>query len=96
MRRGHELLALSLSEGGTPVTVEVHGPDGDYRMRAGYIMGCDGAHSLVRKQAGIGFPGVTSSETGRIGRVFLPRSRSRRAATRRRCRVGKRGSRSAS
>jgi FAD binding domain len=26
----------------------------------------------VRKQAGIGFPGVTSSEIARIGRVFLP------------------------
>ena len=35
-------------------------------------MGCDGAHSLVRKQAGIGFPGVTSSEISRIGRVLLP------------------------
>jgi len=35
-------------------------------------VGCDGAHSLVRKQAGIGFPGVTSSEVSRIGRVLLP------------------------
>jgi 2-polyprenyl-6-methoxyphenol hydroxylase-like FAD-dependent oxidoreductase len=35
-------------------------------------VGCDGAHSLVRKQAGIGFPGVTSTEISRIGRVFLP------------------------
>ena len=35
-------------------------------------MGCDGAHSLVRKLAGIGFPGVTSAEVTRIGRVTLP------------------------
>jgi hypothetical protein len=27
---------------------------------------------VVRKRAGIGFPGVTSSEVSRIGRVFLP------------------------
>ena len=31
-------------------------------MRTRYLVGCDGAHSFVRKQAGIGFPGVTSSE----------------------------------
>jgi 2-polyprenyl-6-methoxyphenol hydroxylase-like FAD-dependent oxidoreductase len=72
VRRGHEVLALSLPEDDSPVTVDVRGPDGDYRLRTRYVVGCDGAHSLVRKQAGIGFPGVTSSETSRIGRVFLP------------------------
>ncbi len=35
-------------------------------------MGCDSAHSLVRKQAGIGFPGTTSPEISRIGQVRLP------------------------
>jgi 2-polyprenyl-6-methoxyphenol hydroxylase-like FAD-dependent oxidoreductase len=72
VRRGHEVLALSLPEDGSPVTVDVRGPDGDYQLRTRYVVGCDGTHSLVRKQAGIGFPGVTSSETSRIGRVFLP------------------------
>jgi 2-polyprenyl-6-methoxyphenol hydroxylase-like FAD-dependent oxidoreductase len=72
VRRGHEVLALALPEDGSPVTVDVRGPDGDYQLRTRYVVGCDGAHSLVRKQAGIGFPGVTSSETSRIGRVFLP------------------------
>jgi 2-polyprenyl-6-methoxyphenol hydroxylase-like FAD-dependent oxidoreductase len=72
VRRGHEVLALLLPEDGSPVTVDVRGPDGDYQLRTRYVVGCDGAHSLVRKQAGIGFPGVTSSETSRIGRVFLP------------------------
>jgi 2-polyprenyl-6-methoxyphenol hydroxylase-like FAD-dependent oxidoreductase len=77
VRRGHE--ALSMSLGGdespaddSPVTLDVRGPSGDYRLRARYVVGCDGAHSLVRKQAGIGFPGVTSPETSRIGRVLLP------------------------
>lgn len=28
------------------------------RVRAGWLVGCDGAHSAVRKLAGIGFPGV--------------------------------------
>ena len=70
IRRGHELTAIAPDEDG--LTLEVRGPDGEYRLRAGYLVGCDGAHSLVRKQAGIGFPGVTSSEISRIGRVFLP------------------------
>ena len=72
VRRSHEVLALSLPGDGSPVTVDVRGPDGDYQLCTRYVVGCDGAHSLARKQAGIGFPGVTSSETSRIGRVFLP------------------------
>ena len=72
VRRGHEVLALSVPGDESPVTLDVRGPDGDYRVRARYLVGCDGAHSLVRKQAGIGFPGVTSSDVSRIGRVFLP------------------------
>jgi 2-polyprenyl-6-methoxyphenol hydroxylase-like FAD-dependent oxidoreductase len=70
VRRGHELTTLAQDDDG--VTLEVAGPDGGYRLRARYVVGCDGAHSLVRKQAGIGFPGVTSAEVSRIGRVFLP------------------------
>ncbi len=72
VRRSHEVLALSLPGDGSPVTVDVRGPEGDYQLCTRHVVGCDGAHSLVRKQAGIGFPGVTSSETSRIGRVFLP------------------------
>jgi 2-polyprenyl-6-methoxyphenol hydroxylase-like FAD-dependent oxidoreductase len=72
VRRGHEVLGLSQPGDGSPVTLDVRGPDGDYQVRTRYLVGCDGAHSLVRKQAGIGFPGVTSSEISRIGRVLLP------------------------
>ena len=70
IRRGHELTAVTQDE--DAVTLDVRGPDGDYRLRARYLVGCDGAHSLVRKQAGIAFPGLTSTEISRIGRVFLP------------------------
>jgi 2-polyprenyl-6-methoxyphenol hydroxylase-like FAD-dependent oxidoreductase len=36
---------------------------GDGRaVRAGWLVGCDGAHSRVRKLAGIGFPGVPVAE----------------------------------
>ena len=70
VRRGHELTAVTQDE--DAVTLDVEGPDGGYRLRSCYLVGCDGAHSLVRKQAGIGFPGVTSTEISRIGRVVLP------------------------
>jgi 2-polyprenyl-6-methoxyphenol hydroxylase-like FAD-dependent oxidoreductase len=70
IRRGHELTAVTQDEDG--VTIGVHGPDQDYQLRARYLVGCDGAHSPVRKQAGIEFPGVTSDNISRIGRVLLP------------------------
>ena len=70
VRRGHELIALSQDD--DAVTLDVRGPDGGYQLRARYLVGCDGAHSLVRKQAGIGFPGITSPEISRIGQVRLP------------------------
>jgi len=70
--RGHELTGLSRRDGG--VSVEVRGPAGDYQLRTRYLVGCDGAHSQVRKLAGIGFPGVTSPTIARIGRVLLPPS----------------------
>ena len=70
VRRGHELTALSPHD--DAVTLDVRGPGGDYRLRARYLVGCDGAHSLVRKQAGISFPGTTSPEISRIGTVRLP------------------------
>ncbi|MEV7097099.1 FAD-dependent monooxygenase [Amycolatopsis sp. NPDC051045] len=61
VRRGHELLALD--DG----TLTVRGPDGEYPMRARYVVGCDGAHSRVRDLAGIGFPGTTDDELMRLG-----------------------------
>jgi 2-polyprenyl-6-methoxyphenol hydroxylase-like FAD-dependent oxidoreductase len=70
VRRGHELVSLAQQDDAVPL--EVDGPDGRYELRARYVVGCDGAHSVVRKQAGIGFPGVTSTNISRIGRVTVP------------------------
>jgi 2-polyprenyl-6-methoxyphenol hydroxylase-like FAD-dependent oxidoreductase len=70
IRRGHELAGLA--QQADSVLLDVDGPDRSYRLRARYVVGCDGAHSMVRKQAGIGFPGVTSATISRIGRVKLP------------------------
>jgi 2-polyprenyl-6-methoxyphenol hydroxylase-like FAD-dependent oxidoreductase len=72
VRRGHEVQRMAADGDGRGVTLDVRGPAGDYRLHASYAVGCDGAHSLIRKQAGVGFPGVTSSDISRIGRVVLP------------------------
>jgi 2-polyprenyl-6-methoxyphenol hydroxylase-like FAD-dependent oxidoreductase len=69
VRRGHELAGLSQDQ--DAVTVEVRGPQGAYRLRAHYLAGCDGAHSLVRKQAGIGFPGTAPTQLHWLGEVTL-------------------------
>jgi 2-polyprenyl-6-methoxyphenol hydroxylase-like FAD-dependent oxidoreductase len=55
IRRGCELVGLSQDEDG--VTVEL--ADGT-RMRARYLVGCDGGRSTVRKLLGIDFPGEPS------------------------------------
>ncbi|MDF5753223.1 FAD-dependent monooxygenase [Spongiactinospora sp. TRM90649] len=65
IRRGHELTTMAQDESG--VTLAVRGPDGPYRLRAGYVVGCDGARSPVREQAGIGFPGTADPDAVRIG-----------------------------
>jgi len=69
VRRGHELAGLSQDQ--DAVTVQVNGPHGSYRLRASYLVGCDGARSLVRKQAGIGFPGTAPTQLHWLGEVTL-------------------------
>ncbi|KAA2253884.1 monooxygenase [Solihabitans fulvus] len=53
--RGHELVDLTQDDDG--VTAGTRGPDGESRLRGRYLVGCDGAHSSVRKLAGFAFPG---------------------------------------
>ncbi|UQS26737.1 FAD-dependent monooxygenase [Amycolatopsis thermalba] len=57
VRRGHEVTGLVQDE--DAVTIEVGGRE---PVRARFLVGADGGHSVVRKLAGIGFPGVTSDE----------------------------------
>ncbi|MCK7626549.1 rifampin monooxygenase [Streptomyces sp. RS10V-4] len=52
IRRGCEVAGVSQDEDG--VTVEL--TDGS-RLRARYLVGCDGGRSTVRRQLGVGFPG---------------------------------------
>ncbi|WP_042418282.1 FAD-dependent monooxygenase [Streptacidiphilus anmyonensis] len=66
-------------ERGTRLEAVAQGPDGveatlagdgrTERVRARYLVGCDGAHSLVRKSAGIGFDGDAFPEQYMLGDV---------------------------
>lgn len=71
LRRGCELRSFAQDDNG--VTVEVTTPVGVERYSAAYLVGCDGAHSMVRKCAGIGLPGVTlDGAVARIAHVTIP------------------------
>jgi 3-(3-hydroxy-phenyl)propionate hydroxylase len=54
--RGLGVTAFSQNERGVDVEVE-----GGRTLRAKYLVGCDGGRSLIRKQAGIDFPGWDAS-----------------------------------
>jgi 2-polyprenyl-6-methoxyphenol hydroxylase-like FAD-dependent oxidoreductase len=69
IRHGHELRTLSQDDDG--VTLEIHTPKGDHRLHTRYLVGCDGAGSLVRAQAGIAFPGTTDTAVTRLGHVRM-------------------------
>ncbi|MFG2775025.1 FAD-dependent monooxygenase [Streptomyces sp. NPDC048350] len=72
VRRGHEIVGVS--QNGTTVTAEVHGPDAPYQVTAPYLVGCDGGRSRIRDMAGIPFPGTTYPEVNRLGQVTLAES----------------------
>jgi 2-polyprenyl-6-methoxyphenol hydroxylase-like FAD-dependent oxidoreductase len=70
IRRGHELTAVR--QAADLVTVDVRGPHRRYELTTRFLVGADGGHSIVRKQCGIDFPGVTDrSFTGRSGQVTI-------------------------
>jgi 2-polyprenyl-6-methoxyphenol hydroxylase-like FAD-dependent oxidoreductase len=68
IRRGCELVGLSQDEHG--VTVELAGRGGT-RLRSRYLVGCDGGRSIVRKLAGVGFPGEPSRVDTLLGEMEL-------------------------
>ena len=62
--RGREVTGFAQDEGG--VTVEAAGGP---PLRAEYLVGCDGGRSLVRKAAGIAFPGWDATISNLIAEV---------------------------
>jgi 2-polyprenyl-6-methoxyphenol hydroxylase-like FAD-dependent oxidoreductase len=69
LRRGHELLSLEADIESVVATIGTE--DGEYPLRAKYLVGCDGGRSTVRKQAGIDFPGTEATRFSLLGDVEL-------------------------
>ncbi len=69
IRRGHEVVSLQQDAQG--VKVEVRTASESHELVAQYVVGCDGGHSVVRKQLGVAFPGVEPTVVGRMGDVKL-------------------------
>jgi 3-(3-hydroxy-phenyl)propionate hydroxylase len=61
-----EVVGFAQDDDGVDVEVS-----GDTSLRAQYLVGCDGGRSLVRKTAGIDFPGVDPSTSWMIAQVEM-------------------------
>ncbi|MDV6263944.1 FAD-dependent monooxygenase [Rhodococcoides yunnanense] len=62
---------VDLHEDASGVDVQVATGQDCEQMRAGFIVGCDGGRSTVRKLAGIGFSGTPATLTALMGDVSL-------------------------
>lgn len=70
VRRGCEVVGLSQDDDSVHVTLA----DGE-TLRTRWLVGADGGRSMVRRLAGIGFPGVTTdTSVSRTGTVGVPAS----------------------
>ncbi|MFF3444963.1 FAD-dependent monooxygenase [Streptosporangium sp. NPDC002721] len=69
VRWGQEVVGLDQDGDGVEVTVQAGGER--RRHRVDYLVGCDGSRSLVRKLAGIGFPGTPATAFGLLADVEL-------------------------
>ena len=67
--RGHEVLAVREHEETAELVVQ--GPDGLSLLTAAYIVGADGAGSIIRKQARIAFSGTDANITAMLADVSL-------------------------
>ena len=71
IRRGHQVRSYTQDDEGVTLQVET-GAD-VLELRASYLVGCDGAHSTIRHQAGIAFPGVSSDNlVARTANIAAP------------------------
>lgn len=65
VERGVALQSIAQDDDG--VTAVVVGAGGEERVRARYLVGCDGAHSVVRHELGLGFEGGRFAEEYMLG-----------------------------
>ena len=69
VRLGHRVTGVA--QDGAGVDVMVEGPGGDEVVRARFVVGCDGARSVVRESAGIQFDGRSTTRTSMLADVEL-------------------------
>ncbi|KIH99852.1 hypothetical protein LP52_04945 [Streptomonospora alba] len=62
VRRGCELRSFTQSDDRVDVLVSDGAEGKETTLTTRFLVGCDGARSLVRKQSGIGFPGYTDAQ----------------------------------
>ncbi|MCW0214315.1 MAG: FAD-dependent monooxygenase [Pseudonocardia sp.] len=68
-RIDREVELVSFAQDADGVSAVLRGPTGDSEVRAGYLVGCDGAHSVVRKGLGLSFEGDAFPEQYMLGDV---------------------------
>lgn len=74
IRCGHEVTGFAQDDDGVLVTVRA--AEGEQRLRTRWLVGADGGHSLVRRHAGIDFPGSTDDRfVSHLGHAVLPADR---------------------
>lgn len=73
IQRGREVVRLSQDEHGVTVELSGEGLPGEEgtRLRSRYLVGCDGAHSVVRKQLRVAFPGEPATTETLLGEMEL-------------------------
>lgn len=72
VRWGQELTGFDARD--DVVVATIRAADGEYRLTAEYLVGADGGHSVVRRTAGIDFPGTTAPTVARLAHVQIPES----------------------
>ncbi|MFJ3160850.1 rifampin monooxygenase [Streptomyces kanasensis] len=75
LRRGHDVVGLAQDGDGVTVVLA----DGT-RLRARYLVGCDGGRSTVRRLLGVGFPGEPATVETLLGDMELAEDPARVAA----------------
>lgn len=71
VRHGHQLTALHADDDWATATVHDQVTGTDLKVRARYLVACDGGHSTVRKLLGIPFPGQVGTRSAVLAEVRL-------------------------
>jgi 4,5-epoxidase len=75
-----EHMLVDAEQDTTGITATLHTKQGRETVRADWLIGCDGAHSTVRRLAGIGFPGTAVAECFLLTEVPRGRDRARQSS----------------